>query len=62
MQHHLPSFLKMRSLLQLEEHRIGESAKVQAATALLVHANSINRARPPSLNTSNVLSSALSLQ
>jgi hypothetical protein len=31
----LPSFLKPRSMLQLEEHRITESEKMQAAAAMV---------------------------
>jgi hypothetical protein len=33
--HRLPSFLKTRSMLQLEEQRIAESKKMQAAAALV---------------------------
>ena len=40
----LPSFHKARSMLQMEEHRLAESAKLQAASALIAQAQ---RGAPP---------------
>ncbi|XP_066316157.1 uncharacterized protein [Miscanthus floridulus] len=44
----LLSFLKARSMLQLEEHRINESEKLQAAAALVAHAHSAGSSSTPS--------------
>ncbi|XP_062192331.1 uncharacterized protein LOC133895828 [Phragmites australis] len=50
----LPSFLKTRSMLQLEEHRIAESEKMQAAAALVAQAataSSTSSSAPPAAPT-----------
>ncbi|WVZ74824.1 hypothetical protein U9M48_022951 [Paspalum notatum var. saurae] len=44
----LPSFLKARSKLQLEEHRLAESEKVQAAAALFAQAQTGGKSSTPS--------------
>ncbi|CAD6334405.1 unnamed protein product [Miscanthus lutarioriparius] len=54
MRKRLPSFLKT----QLEEHRIGKSAKLQAAAELLAQARSINLPSPLPLGTAGSSSSS----
>jgi len=41
LRHRLPSFLKTRSMLQLEEQRIAESEKMQAAAALVAQSTHV---------------------
>jgi hypothetical protein len=49
----LPSFHKARSMLQMEQHRLAESAKLQAASALIALAQHGVRPPPPVYGTTS---------